>query len=224
LSNYKAILFDLDDTLLDRDLAVDKMFSVILEKCYEDVQHPAKDEMLHRFKESDKGSYGDNNKINVFESLFDEFPPQNRLPRHDIQDFWNHHFPRCFSINQHTLTIVNTLKQHVKVGIITNGSTRRQNAKILNAHLNSCFDTIIISEEVRMTKPDKRIFELALHKLNVQPEDVLFVGDDLEKDIRGCQHAHIKGIWFNPQRLKNDTDIKPYAEIDSFDRLISYMN
>lgn len=223
MRNYKAILFDLDDTLINRDQAVDKMFSLILEKCYEGVPHPAKDEMLHRFREYDKGSYGDNNKINVLESLFDEFPPHYRLPRQDIQDFWNHHFPRCFSINQHTLTILNTIKQHVKVGIITNGSTQRQKAKILNSGLNSYFDTIIISEEVGMTKPDKRIFELALDELNVQPEDVLFVGDHLEKDISGCQHAHMKGIWFNPQRIKNDTDIKPYAEIDSFDRLISYM-
>lgn len=223
MGKYKAILFDLDDTLLDRDQAVDQMFSVILEKCYEDIQPHTKDEMLNRFKECDKRSYGDNNKINVLDSLFDEFSPQYRLPRHDIQDFWNHHFPRCFSINQHTLTIINTIKQHAKVGIITNGSTQRQKAKILNTHLNRCFETIIISEEVGMSKPDIRIFELALQKLNVHPEDVLFVGDDLEKDISGCQHAHMKGIWFNPNRVKNDTDIKPYAEIDSFDRLISYI-
>jgi FMN phosphatase YigB (HAD superfamily) len=64
------MLFDLDDTLLDRDQAVDKMFSVILEKCYEGVQHPAKIEMLHRFKEYDRGGYGDNNKINVLESHY----------------------------------------------------------------------------------------------------------------------------------------------------------
>lgn len=223
MTGYKAILFDLDDTLLDRDQAVGKMFSVILEKCYEGVQHPAKDEMLHRFKEYDKGSYGDNNKINVLESLFDEYPPHYRIPRHNIQDFWNDQFPRCFSINQHTLTIINTLKQHVKVGIITNGSTQRQRAKILNSGLNSYFDTIIISEEAGMSKPDIRIFESALSKLNVQPEDALFVGDDLEKDIAGCQHAHIKGIWFNPNRIKNDPDIKPDAEIDSFDGLISYI-
>ena len=34
MNNYKAIMFDLDDTLLDRDKAVDVMFSVILKKCY----------------------------------------------------------------------------------------------------------------------------------------------------------------------------------------------
>nr|WP_313805076.1 HAD family hydrolase [Cytobacillus sp.] len=222
MRDYQAVLFDLDDTLLNRDKAVDNMFLLIFEKCYEDVNHSVKNDMLQKFKEHDQRSYGHGDKINVLESFFDEFPPKYRLPRHDIQDFWNKHFPACFSIDQNTINIVNTIKEHAKVAIITNGSTQRQKAKIMNTHLNSCFDIIIISEEVGLSKPDKRIFELALHKLNVPPEAALFVGDDLEKDIGGCQHANINGIWFNPHKLKNDTDIKPSAEIDSFDRLLSY--
>ncbi|MED1116873.1 HAD family hydrolase [Bacillus paramycoides] len=217
------MLFDLDDTLLDRDKAVVKLFSIILEKYYGDVkQHAAKNEMLQKFKEYDKKSYGHNDKVKVLELFFDEFPPKYRLPSNYIQDFWNNNFPHCFSINQHTINIINTIKLHIKVGIITNGSTQRQKAKIINTNLNSYFDTIIISEESGFSKPDKRIFELALNKLNVQPEDTLFVGDNLEKDIGGCQNANIKGIWFNPNIIKNNTDTKPYAEITSFDSLLSY--
>ncbi|WML44540.1 HAD family hydrolase [Neobacillus sp. PS3-40] len=216
------MLFDLDDTLLNRDKAVDKMFLIILEKCYEDVKHSLKNEMLRKFKEYDKRGYGYSDKTKVLESFFDEFPPKYRLPHNYIQDFWNNNFPHCFSINQNTINIVNTIKVQAKIAIITNGSTQRQKAKIINTKLNSCFDIIIISEEVGFSKPDKRIFELALNKLNVQPEAALFVGDDIEKDIGGCQNANIKGIWFNPHMIKNDTEIKPYAEINSFDRLLSY--
>lgn len=111
---------------------------------------------------------------------------------------------------------------HVKVAIITNGTTQRQRAKISNTNLNSCFDKIIISEEVGFSKPDERIFELALNELKVRPEDVLFVGDDLQKDIAGCQNVNIKGIWFNPLMIKNSTDIKPYDEINSLDQLLNY--
>jgi putative hydrolase of the HAD superfamily len=77
---------------------------------------------------------------------------------------------------------------------------------------------------VGFSKPDKRIFELALNMLNVKPEDALFIGDDLEKDIGGCQNANIKGIWFNPHNNKNDTNIKPYAVVNSFDGLLSYFS
>ncbi|WP_404511366.1 HAD family hydrolase [Bacillus sp. RC242] len=218
------MLFDLDDTLLDRDKAVDKLFSIILEEFYGDVeQHSVKNEMLQKFKGYDKKSYGDSDKVKVLESLFDEFPPKYRLPRNYIQDFWNNNFPKCFSINQKTINIINTIKSHIKVGIITNGSTQRQKAKIINTNLNRYFDTIIISEEAGFSKPDKRIFELALNKLNVQSEDVLFVGDDLEKDIAGCQNVNIKGIWFNPHMITNTTEIKPYAEINTLDSLLSYV-
>lgn len=222
LRGYEAMLFDLDDTLLDRDQAVENMFSIILEKCYEDVKHSAKYEMLQKFKEYDNRGYGNNDKSKVLEALFDEFPPKYRLPHNDIQDFWNQNFPHCFSINQNTLNIVNAIKMHAKVAIITNGATQRQKAKILNTNLNHCFDIIIISEEVGFSKPDKRIFEIALSKLNVKPEAALFVGDNMENDIGGCQNANIKGIWFNPHKINNDTEIKPYAEIDSLDQLLSY--
>ncbi|WP_093134745.1 HAD family hydrolase [Salinibacillus kushneri] len=216
------MLFDLDDTLLNRDKAVDKMFLIISEKCYEDVKGSAKNEMLQKFKEYDNRSYGNGDKVKVLESFFDEFPPKYRLPRNYIQDFWNHTFPYCFSINQDTINIVNIIKKQVKVAIITNGSTQRQKAKIITSNLNSCFDKIIISEEVGFSKPDKRIFELALNQLNVLPEEALFVGDDIKKDIGGCQNANINGIWFNPHMIKNNTDIKPYDEINSFGRLLSY--
>ncbi|MGE6343649.1 HAD family hydrolase [Bacillus mycoides] len=216
------MLFDLDDTLLDRDKAVDNLFLLVLEKCYEDVSDTVKNNMLQKFKEYDKREYGISDKTIVLESLFDEFAPKYRLPRNYIQDFWNENFPKCFSIDQNTILFLNHIKRHFKVGIITNGSTQRQKAKIINTGLNEYFDTIIISEEVGFSKPDKRIFELALNKLNVQSEDVLFVGDDLEKDIACCQNANIKGIWFNPNMIKNNTDTKPYAEITSFDNLLIY--
>lgn len=179
--------------------------------------------MLQKFKEFDKREYGISDKTIVLESLFDEFPPKYRLPRNYIQDFWNNNFPKCFSIDKNTIQFLHHIKKHFKVGIITNGSSQRQRAKIINTKLNNYFDTIIISEEVGFSKPDKRIFELALNKLNVQPEDVLFIGDDLEKDIAGPQNVNIKGIWFNPHRITNKTEIKPYSEIDTFDSLLSYI-
>ena len=52
------------------------------------------------------------------------------------------------------------------------------------------------------SKPDKRIFELALNKLNLQPENTLFVGDDLEKDIAYPQNINIKGVWFNLKKSR----------------------
>ena len=87
MMGYKAMLFDLDDTLLNRDKAVDALFLFVLEKCYEDVSGTVKNNMLQKFKEYDKREYGMSDKTIVLESLFDEFPPKYRLPRNYIEDF-----------------------------------------------------------------------------------------------------------------------------------------
>ena len=60
MSGYKAIMFDLDDTLINRDEAVDIMFSVILENCYSDMPS---NEMLADFKIYDNKGYS--NKVNL---------------------------------------------------------------------------------------------------------------------------------------------------------------
>ena len=51
---YKAMLFDLDDTLLDRDKSSRGIILIVLEKCYENVDGAAKSNMLQKFKEYDK--------------------------------------------------------------------------------------------------------------------------------------------------------------------------
>ena len=153
-------------------------------------------------------------KTIVLESLFDEF--RRSIDCHAIisKIFGMKTSQNVFNRPEY-YPFLKSYKKHFEVGIITNGSTQRQKAKIINTNLNNYFDTIIISEEVGFSKPDKRIFELALNKLNVQSENILFVGDDLEKDIAGPQNANIKGVWFNPQKIKNTTKIQPYAEINT---------
>jgi len=224
LNTYKAILFDLDETLLDRDRAVDHLFFIILEKYYKDLSDASKVHMLKVFKNYDKNSYGISDKSKVFSSFFHDFPPNIAMPATDTQEFWNHYFPRCFSIDEETLTLLQLIKKKVKIGIITNGTVRRQKAKIINTGLDAIFKQIIISEEVDCWKPDSHIFHLALNTLKVEAEETLFVGDDLTKDILGCQNVKMKGIWFNPHKKINDTHIKPFGEIQTLGSLLRYLD
>ncbi len=101
---------------------------------------------------------------------------------------------------------------------------RGKKAKIFNTNLNKYFETIIISEEVGFSKPDKRIFELALNKLNLQPENTLFVGDDLEKGYcwsSKCKYKKVCGLTLRKSRIL--PKIQPYAEINTLDSLLSYV-
>ena len=224
MNKIKAVMFDLDDTLLDRDKAVELMFEVIIEKCYKNTDIPKiqYNNMLGEFKKYDNRGYG--SKTVLLNSLFDKFPPTFRIPETEFREFWDSNFHKCFSKDEERVNTVIKLQKYVKTAIITNGSVQSQRGKIKHTNLDKLFDIIIISDEVGVHKPDPKIFELALNKLNVLSESALYVGDRLEKDILGCQNAGMRGVWFNPKNFKNDTNIKPFAEIHKFTEILDYNN
>ncbi|MDU4473405.1 MAG: HAD hydrolase-like protein, partial [Clostridium perfringens] len=52
---------------------------------------------------------------------------------------------------------------------------------------------------------------------------VLMVGDSLTSDIQGGINFGIDTCWYNPNKIKNETSIKPTYEISSFDELKSLL-
>ena len=90
------------------------------------------------------------------------------------------------------------LRDRVKVGIITNGrsSIQRQKLDRFRVELGD-FDTIVISEEVGVSKPDSAIFQLALNELGVNPRQATMVGDSWENDVVPSIGYGLTAIWLN---------------------------
>lgn len=63
------------------------------------------------------------------------------------------------------------------------------------ASLFSLFDGLVFSAELRMIKPDRRIFEYVLEKYELDRKDTVFI-DDAAKNIEGAEKAGIRGILF----------------------------
>ena len=63
--------------------------------------------------------------------------------------------------------------------------------------LDGYFQTIIVSGDCGYRKPDSRIFQAALAGLDVRPENVLFVGNDMYRDIYGASRAGMKTVFFS---------------------------
>ena len=59
------------------------------------------------------------------------------------------------------------------------------------------FDTVIVSDEVGWRKPKAVIFELALRRLGVGPEQALMVGDRADIDVAGAQAVGMAAAWIN---------------------------
>lgn len=61
----------------------------------------------------------------------------------------------------------------------------------------SLFDTVTFSQEAGAEKPDRRIFELALHRAGCAPGEVVHVGDTWVADYLGAKRAGLRAIWLN---------------------------
>jgi putative hydrolase of the HAD superfamily len=96
-------------------------------------------------------------------------------------------------------TLAALKKKGMRLAIISNAFPN-QRVKLRGLDLEKYFENIILSSEVGFPKPDRRIFEVALAKLGVAPEESLYVGDSYEKDIVGAKNAGMKAVLVD--RLK----------------------
>jgi len=122
---------------------------------------------------------------------------------------------------EETAQILHALHGSYRLGLITNGPTDIQQAKIERFALGGLMDALVISEEVGIAKPDPRIFAIALDRLAVQPSQALFVGDSPEHDLRGAAAAGIDVVWLNRHggELPEDLPV-PLATIRRLDELL----
>ena len=83
------------------------------------------------------------------------------------------------------------------------------------------FEFIITSSDYIFRKPHRRIFEMALRKAGLKPEEVWFCGDNLYCDIQGAYSIGMKPIWYPAYSSHNDEPeiTIPYSKINDWDEL-----
>jgi putative hydrolase of the HAD superfamily len=87
-----------------------------------------------------------------------------------------------------------------RLALLTNGGSRGQRHKIDRFNLSPLFDAILIEGEVGYGKPDPRIYIRALGELDVAADEAWMVGDNLEWDVAGPQREGIAGVWIDARR------------------------
>lgn len=85
----------------------------------------------------------------------------------------------------------------IKVAVVTNMLADIQMEKLVRLGLAERVDFLVTSEEAGIDKPQRAIFDLAMRKCGVQPDEALMVGDNFAHDIGGAHGADISGIWLN---------------------------
>jgi putative hydrolase of the HAD superfamily len=86
------------------------------------------------------------------------------------------------------------LRKQAFLALVSNGGSTYQREKLRATGIESFFHSIVISEEVGYSKPQRAIFERALRDVGVPAHEAVMVGDNMEKDILGARIAGLRGI------------------------------
>jgi len=97
------------------------------------------------------------------------------------------------------------LRKHFKLGVINNGTALTLNSFKTQFEFEKYFDIFVNSAEEGVKKPDARIFLLACKKLDVRPEDCIFI-DDSYKNVLTANSLGMQGIWWD-KRIDKETHL-----------------
>ena len=114
-------------------------------------------------------------------------------------------------------------KDGYRAAVIANADSAGARNIIAYCGLEDHFDAIIISGELGIEKPDKRIFQAALDKLGIEAEDAVMVGNRINADIVGANRIGMKSVWFRwndrYQEIIDSEDERPDFTIKSLSEL-----
>jgi len=120
------------------------------------------------------------------------------------------------------IPVLNQLQTQVSLGSISNGF-----ADLQAIGLAPYFKVSLAAHSFGCAKPDPRIFTAACAALNLLPQQVLFVGDDLALDVAAAQQVGMQGVWMNRRHLKpEDTrhqHVRPDATISNLHQIFTYL-
>lgn len=188
-----AVLFDLDDTLLDRDSTVRRFVAAQHQRFERWLERLPLDTYVELFMELDNHGYVW--KDTVYKQILSEFGITGLDWRTLLADYeaGAAQGPLPFPDAYATLGVLQS--QGLRLGLITNGLTAMQQSKIDALGLGRYMQAMLISEQEGVWKPDPEIFRRALQRLGVPAERAVFVGDNPEADVAGALGAGLRAVW-----------------------------
>lgn len=201
LTMIKAIIFDLDGTLLNRDASIEMFVDCQYDRLNIELGHIPKDTYIKRFIEMDQRGYVWKDK--VYQQLAAEFEVKEITWEELLQDYLSQFKNHCMPFPNLKKMLEGLKSQNHLLGMITNGFGQFQMDNLKSLQIEKYFDVILVSEWEGIKKPDPRIFNKALNILNVQANEAIFVGDHPENDVLAAKKVGMKGIWKKDLHWRN---------------------
>lgn len=217
----KAVLFDFDDTLGDRNGYAYLFYQSVLEKHFKDV---CEDKLLKEAILQDMMMWeekGDTNKNYPVEKACEKY--QLIFPEgEDFHEDFKNRIGDYSYLFDGALELIVELKKKYQVGLLTNGDAMGQRKKVSHAVDMDIFDYVFISGDTPYRKPQKEMYEIVLKATGLKPEEIVMVGDNFANDIYGALRMGMDAIWVTDKgnrldnvevkRVESVLDIRKYLQ------------
>ncbi len=227
----KAVLFDLDDTLFDRNKAQEEILHRIIHEFHEIFKGIDEKRIFNAFLESDRLSTEEFNAGDSIDVVRIERSRKflNILGLSEnfvgkITEMYIKSYPAINVPVKNAKVVIRNLAKKIQLGVISNGSLDVQHQKLETLGIKHLFRCIVLSEEVGIRKPKPGIFWKATTLLDRRPEECLYVGDSYNTDIAGAKKAGMQACWFNPKGASlSQKDVKPDFEIHTLYEILGIL-
>ena len=233
----KAVFFDLDGTLCDSDTAWHIAVKETFQRLYEREPNVSQEAITEAwttviqrlFQQLDAGKCSMAEvRDSRFPCLFEELGlPQGPIAE-ELNDFLSSRYLTGLRLYE-DVTVLEELQAY-HVGIITNGAhdehTDSQLSKVRHLGLSERIQSLTISGEIGVRKPNLKIFKVACERANVLPAEAIFVGDSVQNDIVGANRAGITSVLINrksEELIPQIADEQPDYTISNLHDILSYL-
>jgi len=195
LKMKKILLFDLDQTILNRNESLLKFLNWQI-NFLKLVPQELKESFVKRFIELD-----DNGRVwkdIVYDQLIKDFNIKEYDVSELLQSYINDFNKFSTAFENAQKTIQNLYAQGYTLGLVSNGKTPFQEHNFHALGITDYFSTIVISEAIGLRKPDPEIYLYACTQLDCDPCDCIFIGDNPKADIEGAKKVGMQTIYFHP--------------------------
>lgn len=210
---YKVLLFDLDDTLLDFQKAEKYAICKVMEHYGID----ANDDNISLYHNINKKYWKDlelglvereNLILLRFIDFFSRFNITIDINEaKNVNDKYFYELSSVVFVIPNAIEVLKVLKKKYKLCLITNGVKRVQERRLsLINDIKEMFNYIFISEEIGYTKPEIGFINYVLNETKYNKDDCLIIGDSLSSDIQLGINSGIDTCWYNPLSKNKDRE------------------
>lgn len=220
MKQIKAIGFDLFNTLITMDpRALDEAMNRLLSSLegnnlsldHEAFKQAYWESTIHFLKEARQNGRETHNSFWISEALETvghKLTPDDPRINSAVEDYFSAFLQYCRLIPG-TIEMLESIKERFRLGLLSNLTHAPAAIDILEElNLRPFFDVVLVSGELGYRKPHPLVFTKLIDQLGVEKNQILFVGDDPEPDIKGAQEAGLVPVWMTYVR-DNDISFVP---------------